>query len=1182
MRKYCFLLLLLCATLTSVRGAENNFITISKSTLLDKIKGGWAGQTIGCTYGGPTEFKWRGTMIPDYFALRWPDGNIKRQYETGAGLYDDIYMDLTFVEVIERLGVDAPVDSFAVAFANADYELWHANQAARYNVLNGIMPPSSGHWLNNPHADDLDYQIESDYAGLMSPGMPNTASAISDKIGHIMNYGDGWYGGVFVGAMYALAFVNNDIETVVTEAIKTIPEGSKFRTCIDDVIRWYHKYPNDWKQTWFECQKRWSEDVGCPEGALAPYDIDAVINSAYIVIGLLYGEGDFFRTMDISTRCGQDSDCNPSSAGGILGTMLGYSNIPEYWLKNLHEAEDMKLAYTSTSLNDAYQLSMKHAEEMIRRNGGKVGKNDVTIQVQKPEAVRLEQGFENMIPVRRILVNKFAKPDATFTFDGTGFALTGSINKIQDKTYAAELKVSIDGKEIKTMRLPIDHKLRSQELCWAYQLQNGTHKVKLTWLNPVEGGNLHCNIATVYSDAAAVSAGVVPETTFTIVTGTISDTIMHAVKDLEKYIKTTIPTAEVKTVETTSYPLPVGNIIVLANDNDRNVKTTFGSYDIMSAPTDWNSFAITSSQRKDNNQGIVYFLQAADTWGTQYAIYDLAERLLGVRYLKPDMDLAEPIKDFKPTLINTGVQKPDYTWRGLYPWHYNYNDRGANTFCDINARFKQGDWDWFCKLADWMIKNKQNAVLWFDDVFAHQNISGQMPDFVADYYAKRGIKQVLGMGWASNEDLQGKSDMKRYFCTNEQGKTVEDVGWKRSICPMSDEYFRMADLNFHRMKLNHPENYLGVLIGYGENTWASREHGVDCTKHNGTPSSTMMVRDIKYVQKLFANAGMGNLPIGYVTSTHSIRPGDSPFKSKEFINQLPKNSIFTMHTYQQSEWKQFAKLYDAIAERNEKDSANLKVFHIAEVAFICNADIPLLKPSILRRRSEHFNTLPRENTIGHLATLNTTQYLYWYNTYQELRWQWQRGSENWEQENINTLCGIFGNEKGQVVNEIYNRLTCLEFVKPYAALDSLKQSVPSLMPPPEWTRYNSKTHGDDFGFYLWANVKDIAALQEAKQNITKVIALNESLAEDHLYANEFFKTVLLTAHYYNIRVQIGLSKAYTASGKKSQAKKAEAEAKASIEEYNRLILDLHGIEGKPSKLVISELKRDLALNPIVE
>ena len=154
--------------------------TISREKLLDKIKGGWAGQTIGCTYGGPTEFKYNGTMIQEYVPIPWRDGYMRWWYENSPGLYDDVYMDLTFVDVFDRLGLDAPVDSFAMAFASAGYMLWHANQAARYNILQGIMPPASGHWLNNPHADDLDYQIEADYSGLMSPGMPNSASEISD------------------------------------------------------------------------------------------------------------------------------------------------------------------------------------------------------------------------------------------------------------------------------------------------------------------------------------------------------------------------------------------------------------------------------------------------------------------------------------------------------------------------------------------------------------------------------------------------------------------------------------------------------------------------------------------------------------------------------------------------------------------------------------------------------------------------------------------------------------------------------------------------------------------------------------------------------------------------------------------------------------------------------------------
>ena len=300
---------------------------MSKEVLLDKIKGGWAGQTIGCSYGGPTEFDFKGGMITNYTPIPWPDGYIKWWYETSPSLYDDVYMDLTFVEVFDRLGLDAPVDSIAMAFATAEYRLWHANQAARYNILNGIMPPESGHWLNNPHADDLDFQLEADFAGLMNLGMPNSASEISDKVGHIMCYGDGWYGGVYVGAMYALAFVSDDMEFVVTEALKTIPKESKFYQCINDVIGWHKQYPDDWQQPWFEATRKWNEDVGCPSGVFGSFNIDAVINSAYIVIGLLYGEKDFFKTMDIATRCGQDSDCNPASAAGVLGTEIGRAHV---------------------------------------------------------------------------------------------------------------------------------------------------------------------------------------------------------------------------------------------------------------------------------------------------------------------------------------------------------------------------------------------------------------------------------------------------------------------------------------------------------------------------------------------------------------------------------------------------------------------------------------------------------------------------------------------------------------------------------------------------------------------------------------------------------------------------------------------------------------------------------------
>jgi len=479
-----------------------NMKKIALSVLKDKIKGGWAGQTIGVTFGGPTEFRYNGTFIQDYQTIPWHEGYVKKWMVDFPGLFDDIYMDLTFVDVFERAGLDAPVEAFANAFANAGYMLWHANQAARYNILNGIEAPESGHWLHNPHADDIDYQIESDFAGLMNPGMPNSASEVSDKIGHIMNYGDGWYGGVYVGAMYSLAFISDDVHYVVSEALKTIPKESDFYKCIHDVILWHKQYPEDWKQTWFELQKKWTEEVGCPDGVFTPFDIDAKINAAYIVLGLLYGEGDFTKTLEISTRAGQDSDCNPSSAGGILGTMKGYDSIPDYWKRGLTGMEDMNFKYTDMSLNKVYEIGFRHALEMIRRNGGQVGSQEVTLAVQTPKTVRFEKSFDGLYPVEVIPVNQNLGSEFTFEFEGTGIVLKGGANKenngLPDHTF--ELEVFIDGQKAEKFRMPTNYTTRRHEIFWKYQLPKGKHAVKVIIANPKEGYAIHANNYIVYSD----------------------------------------------------------------------------------------------------------------------------------------------------------------------------------------------------------------------------------------------------------------------------------------------------------------------------------------------------------------------------------------------------------------------------------------------------------------------------------------------------------------------------------------------------------------------------------------------------------------------------------------------------------------------------------------------------------
>ncbi len=490
------------------RADYSKTITSKKDVLLDKIKGGWAGQVIGCTYGGPTEFKFCGTMIQDYTPINWDKYRMKWYFDNIPGLYDDIYMDLTFVEVFEKEGLDAPAISHARAFANADYKLWHANQAARYNIINGIEPPSSGYWENNPHSDDIDFQIEADFAGLMSPGMVNSASEICDKIGHIMNYGDGWYGGVYVSAMYSLAYIFDDVELVVTEGLKSIPMQSDFYKCIADVINWYHKYPDDWKSTWFEVEKKWSSDIGCPDGVFSTFNIDAKLNAAYIIIGLLYGNGDYGKTIDISTRCGQDSDCNPASAAGILGTMIGYSNIPDYWKQGLDKVEDVDFKYTNISLNDVYKMSFNHAVKNIERNGGSYHNDSINLNPQKPKAVKYEKGFKDHYPVEIIQIEKSKKKlfkeitEYEFEFEGIGFVLKGKstadINNKSGENYNHIINVYLDNELLETINLPTDFTIRRNEICWKYNLSKGKHSVRIKLQNPENGYHILLNNILIY------------------------------------------------------------------------------------------------------------------------------------------------------------------------------------------------------------------------------------------------------------------------------------------------------------------------------------------------------------------------------------------------------------------------------------------------------------------------------------------------------------------------------------------------------------------------------------------------------------------------------------------------------------------------------------------------------------
>jgi hypothetical protein len=337
---------------------------------VDKMEAGWIGQMVGVGWGGPTEFKYQGVIIPADALPKWRPAMVNQFNQ------DDIYVEMTFLRTLEQYGLDATIRQAGIDFANSGYRLWHANLAGRNNLRRGISPPDSSHPQLNKHADDIDYQIEADFSGLIAPGLPNRVIRLGETFGRLMNYGDGLYGGQFVGGMYAEAFFETDVEKIVRAGLKCIPAGSQYAESIRDVLQWWQESPEDWQKTWRRINDKYHLNpeyrrFSCT-GSDGKFNIDAKINGAYIVMGLLYGEGKPDDTIVISTRCGQDSDCNPSNAGGILFATIGRANLPERFTSALDR--HAKFSHTAYGFATLVEVCKKLARQAVIEAGGKIKK----------------------------------------------------------------------------------------------------------------------------------------------------------------------------------------------------------------------------------------------------------------------------------------------------------------------------------------------------------------------------------------------------------------------------------------------------------------------------------------------------------------------------------------------------------------------------------------------------------------------------------------------------------------------------------------------------------------------------------------------------------------------------------------------------------------------------------------
>ncbi len=500
----------LCACAT---GPEAGYEQISLSKLRDKIAGGWAGQMIGVSYGAPTEFRYRESIIPEDKLPEWEPNKVAESIDQ-----DDLYVDMTFAQVLDDKGLDATVEDFGAMFKETKYNLWHANLAARRALKRGVPATLSGTPEYNAHANDIDFQIEADFVGLMAPGLPQASNDLCYRAGRVMNHGDGIYGGMFVSCMYAAAFFESDPRKLVAAGLACLPPQSPYARLISDVVEWSEEHPEDWIKVWNLVEEKWNKREPCPEGAANSFNIDAKLNGAYIALGMLYGDGDFSKTLTISTRCGQDSDCNPASALGILGVVSGLEGIPDKYKSGIEKIADEKFSYTNYSFRTIVDSTEKRAIAMAERHGGRVEGDQLLVRTQAAVPPELEIWDDYGSPVERVPVtdprwswqgswedrtsswgpqhtvraSSRKGAEATIEFEGTGAIVSGYY-----LPSGGTADIYLDGELNRTVDVyPDEDQPKGWESLWHdYRLEDGKHTLRVVVRGETYPGSTGSDIA---------------------------------------------------------------------------------------------------------------------------------------------------------------------------------------------------------------------------------------------------------------------------------------------------------------------------------------------------------------------------------------------------------------------------------------------------------------------------------------------------------------------------------------------------------------------------------------------------------------------------------------------------------------------------------------------------------------
>lgn len=324
--------------------------SFSLAHLQDQIYGGWLGRAIGCTLGRPLEI---GGTYEDIAAFlesgdAYPLDNYVPEILPHPAIYarltpdihhyfrgnvafaprdDDLDYTVLNLLLLEAYGPDFTSEQLAKLWLqmltyNSTYT---AERIAYTNLVNLYGPPDTAVY-RNPYREFIGSQIRADVFGYTSPGMPELAAQRAWRDGRISHVKNGIYGEMMVSAMIAAAFVVDDVETIVDIGLSVIPERSRMAVLIRDTAEQVRRSSD------------WTDVVSYVTEQCADYDpVHVLPNACIVALALLWGKGDFERSITVAAMCGMDTDCNTATVGSITGVMNGASRLPGKWTEPIND-----------------------------------------------------------------------------------------------------------------------------------------------------------------------------------------------------------------------------------------------------------------------------------------------------------------------------------------------------------------------------------------------------------------------------------------------------------------------------------------------------------------------------------------------------------------------------------------------------------------------------------------------------------------------------------------------------------------------------------------------------------------------------------------------------------------------------------------------------------------------------